>query len=126
MSEPIPGLQGVLGALVWPTYVGVASDDPGPGPVPEHEPYEDVNYSRGQIWWTAQPDGEIVGSAQVFAPKGVYTWFVFCHGPIRHMMMGATKLDQPIVFDRAGLIDVEPIQNVSYLPRSAALPRRPT
>jgi hypothetical protein len=108
---------GRLGVVIWPTYMGAATADPGEGPVPLHEPFDDIDYSRGQIVWYTQPDGDILGSARVYVPKGVYTHFVFCHGPVRELMIGKRQLEQPIIFDRAGVIDIEPIQNKDYLPR---------
>lgn len=108
--------QGHLGAVVWPTYMGVSTGDPGLGPIAMHEPYGDINYSRGQITWHTQPDGDVLGSAQVFAPKGVYTHFLFCHGPAA-LVIGNRRIDQPIVFDRPGIIDIEPIRNQDHLPR---------
>ena len=109
--------EGVLGAIVWPPYVGLASGDPGAGPVAEHEPYEDINYTRGQIVWRTLPDGEIVGAAQVAAPKGIYTHVVFFAGPQKPMMMGSNKFEQPIIFDHPGIVEINPIANQDYLPR---------
>lgn len=112
------GGPGFLSFVVWPTYLGVSTADPGEGPVPLYEPYEDFDYSRGQIQWWTQSDGDVFGRARIYAPKGIYTYFVFCHGPVREMMIGKTPIHgTPIVFDRAGFIDVEPIQNTDYLPR---------
>lgn len=112
--------QGVLGVVVWPTFMGVSAGPPGPGPVPEHEPVGDLNYSRGQITWRTEPDGRVWGSAQVYAPRGVWTHFLFCHGPTE-MMIGERRLEHPIVFDRPGIIDILPIENTDYLPRGLNL-----
>lgn len=120
MSLPTEG-QGFLSFVVWPAYIGVAHDDPGEGPVPLHEPYDDFDYSRGQIIWVPQPDGDVLGHARIYAPKGVYCYLVFCHGPNRELMIGKDKFDQPIVFDRAGFIDIDPIRNSDYLPRQGKL-----
>ena len=106
---------GVLNVSVWPTYLGLSSDDPGPGPKPLHEPLGESGYERGQIEWRTEVD-QILGRARVYVPKGVYTHLVFCHGPI-DMQVGSNKLEQPIVFDTPGWIDVDPIQNQDYLPR---------
>jgi len=113
------GGHGVLGAVVWPTHMGVSTGEPGPGPVPDHEPWDDLDYNRGQIWWRTE-DGKTYGRASVFAPKGVYTHFLFCLGSPRETMISSNKLDQPIVFDRAGIIDIDPIQCVDVLPRLPA------
>jgi hypothetical protein len=116
IEDQKPVNQGTLGAIVWPTYMGVATGDPGQGQTPEHEPWGEPDYERGQIHWHTE-DGQIYGKAQVCAPKGVYTHFVFCRGCDRPSMMDNNQLDQPIVFDRAGFIDIDPIQFTDYLPR---------
>ncbi len=115
------GGLGIFGAIVWPTYIGLAHDDPGEGPVPLHEPYEEFDYARGQIIWVTQPDGDILGTARICAPKGVYSYLIFCHGPNRELMIGKDKFDHPIIFDRAGFIDIVPIRNADYLPRREIL-----
>jgi len=111
--------HGILGAVVWPTHMGVSAGEPGPGPVPDHEPWDDLDYNRGQIWWHTE-NGQTYGKASVFAPKGIYTHFLFCLGSPRESLIGANKLDQPIVFDLAGIIDIDPIQCMDYLPRLPA------
>lgn len=114
MSESPEGL-GLFGAIIWPTYVGAATDDPGAGPVPDHEPIDDTHYERGQITWETQEDGEVRGRAAVHAPQGRYTYVVFCHGP-RELMVGKTKLAQPITLDRPGVIPFDPIDNQNLRP----------
>lgn len=108
--------QGFLSISVWPTYMGVACGDPGDGPVPNHEPWDEYGYERGQIHWRNEDD-KVLGRAQVWCPKGVYTHLVFCSGCVQPAMMGFRPLEQPIVFDRPGLIEVDPIHNQDVLPR---------
>ncbi len=114
-----PVNHGRLSITVWPTYLGLSQGDPGLGPIPNHEPWGDINYNRGQIWWRTE-DGMILGRAQVFVPKGVWTHFLFCSGCIQPTLMGANQLEQPIIFDRPGIIDVDPIHNQDVLPRLPA------
>lgn len=111
--------HGELTITVWPPYIGVASGDPSPGPVPAHEPYGDVNYARGMITWRTNPDGTVVGRAEIFAPKGIWTHLVFCSGPHQEALMGQNSFEQPIIFDRPGIIEIDPIQNRDVLPREA-------
>ena len=116
MSTPALGL-GVFSAIVWPVYVGFATGDPGPGPVPLHEPFGDINYQRGAIEWHRQPDGDVLGVVEVFVPKGIYTWAIFLIGDNAWGMNGKAPLTQPQIFDRPGVITMAPIRNRELLPR---------
>ncbi len=109
---------GYITATVWPPYIGLSDGDPGPpGGIAEGEPFEDINYQRGQIFWRTE-DGHTLGSAQVYVPKGVYTHIVFFSGPHRiHPLMGANRLEQPAVFEAPIIIEIDPIHNDEYLPR---------
>lgn len=113
--------QGFLGAVVWAPYVGLTVSPPGVGPVAFGEPIDDPNYGRGLISWRTQADGLIVGSAQILVPKGVYTHVVFFSGPARpHGMMGVPQvIEHPIVFDRPGVVELDPIGCGEYLPRAS-------
>lgn len=111
--------SGVLKVTVWPVMIGAASDHPGNGLVPLNEPRGDSDYQRGQIDWTSRPDGTVTGAARVWLPKGVFRYLLFCSGPHEEALMGSTSLEQPIVFDRPGYIDIDPIQNQDVLPRGA-------
>jgi hypothetical protein len=107
-----PANHGILHVDVWPTYIGIGEAD---GTViTEHNGHPD--YERGQIHWETQPDGDIVGHARVQLPKGVWTHLLFCHGPTE-LIISNEKFDHPIVFDRAGFVDIGPIHNKDYLPR---------
>jgi hypothetical protein len=108
---------GFLGFQIWPTYLGVATGHPGPGPVPAHEPWDDLNYARGQIHWRADAHGLIWGRAEIFAPAGAYTHLVYCYGCNRESLAAGKPLEQPIIFDRPGVIEIDPIVNQDYLPR---------
>lgn len=110
---------GYLGARVWPPYVGLATGEHRNGAIADGEPIADPNYCRGQIMWYTHETGEITGSARITAPKGVYTHLVFFCGPaLEHPLMGEPqRLEHPVVFDRPGFIDVDPITDGDYLPR---------
>jgi hypothetical protein len=110
--------QGVLGAIVWPPYLGVANCFPGlPGTVAEGEPFDDINYERAMIAWRTE-NGNVLGAAQIYVPKGIWTHLVFFSGPHHaHPLMGANQLEQPIIFDRPGIVEINPIVNQNYLPR---------
>lgn len=116
---------GVLSVDVWPVYLGVATAHPGnpfESTVALNEPYDDMDYNRGQISWRTV-DGQILGNATVFAPKGIYTHLVFFRGPHREAFQGAEPLEHPLVFDRAGMIEVDPITNQERMPRNNATAR---
>lgn len=100
--------HGQLSVVVWPSYIGL-------GP----EPFDDLSYVRGQIAWR-QERNSIVGGARIHAPKGVYSQLLFFNGPQRDALIGTKPLEQPIVFDRHGVVEIDPIRNQDYLPRGAA------
>ena len=105
--------HGELTPHVWPPYVGLSTT--------EGEPIDDPNYGRGLISWRTEPDGSILGSARILAPKGIYTHVVFYSGPRKeHPPMPGHEPQQvphPVVFDRPGTIEINPIRNGEYLPR---------
>lgn len=110
MSAP-SGSDIVLQATVWPVYIGVSNGHPGGEKLPAGEPFDNPDYARGQIRWTTHEDGSITGRARIYLPKGIWTHFVFCSGCHQPSMMGQVKMDQPVVFDRPGFMDVDPINN---------------
>lgn len=109
---------GKLTVTVWPPYIGVSAGEPGRGRVIDGEPFDDIDYRRAMIQWRKQPGGTIRGSAKIAAPKGIYTHLVFCSSPHRAtIIMGVRQLEHPIVFDRPGIVEIDPISNRDYLPR---------
>ena len=116
------GGHGQLSVIVWPVYLGAALGEPGNGTVALGEPYGEPNYQRGQITWTDHGDGVILGSARIYLPKGIWTHLVFCSGWHRDAVMdgGYTQMEHPIVFDRPGILNVDPIRNQDVLPRQGA------
>lgn len=118
--------MGVLTVDVWPPYLGMATDHPGErGSVaPAGEPFGDINYTRGLIQWRNEPDAaspsgvQVVGSAHIYLPAGIFWHLVFFYGPHAvHQVAGSNQLEQPVVFDRPGMIEINPIRNQVYLPR---------
>jgi hypothetical protein len=105
------GGEGTLGMVVWPAYIGVCTEDPGPGPAAQGEPADSSDYVRGQISWAREDSGDIVGRATVCAPAGHYTHMAYFTGPAGPCMSGKMQLSHPIRFMRAGVIDVYPITN---------------
>ena len=115
----VGGGQGQLQAIVWPPYIGLSSSDPGLGPTALGEPFEDPYYARGTIKWRREPDGEVVGGAIVRVPKGIYRFIVFFSGPRREhpLMLPVNPMEHPMVFDRPGDVEIDPINNLGYLQR---------
>jgi hypothetical protein len=109
--------DGRLTIDVWPPYVGLTTQDPGPpGTLALGEP-DDINYARGMIQWRTE-GVHVLGSAHIYIPKGVFTHIVFFCGPHRiHALMGSNQLEQPVVFDQPGVLELNPIHNQDYLPR---------
>lgn len=101
--------DGTLALTVWPVYIGVCTEDPGPGPIAYGEP-DAADYVRGQIAWSLEGE-EIVGRAVIHAPVGVFTHMAYFRGPQGPCMSGKMQLDHPIIFHRPGMIDVYPITN---------------
>jgi hypothetical protein len=108
-----PVNHGELQAIVWPTYIGLghSNDD-----MMFDEFVGDPDYDRGLITWVTRQDSSVYGHGRVYAPKGTYTHFIFAYGPTENVC-GVRKSEHPIVFDRAGWVDVDPIENQDVLPR---------
>lgn len=103
---------GEISAVVWPTFVGFCTEDPGVPPIAYGEP-TDPAYRRGQIFWQTEVlDGieQIVGRAFVMLPKTSrlkpYTHQAFFSGPEGNCMLGKCQLSQPLPVD----IDVARIE----------------
>lgn len=102
----------ILSAEVWPTHVGVTFEHPGPGPQPATEPVFHADYIRGQIEWIAVSETGPVGKAKINVPPGLYTYMVYLHGPgSLPMMCGSRQLSHPVLFETAGVIEIE---NINY------------
>ena len=109
---------GALGAAVWPPYVGLTTQDPGPpGSIAMGEPVNDLDYSRGMITWRTE-NGQVYGAANITVPKGIYTHIVFFSGPYQaNPLMDANKLEHPFIAAKTMIIEINPIQHGEYLPR---------
>ena len=105
------GFEGTFGAVVWPVYIGAALAGSTP-PFTINEPHNG-GYERGQITWTAVPDGrQVVGRARILLPPGTYDWFTYHHHPTRPQMCGVAKMDFPLVCtEPLTVLDVDPILN---------------
>lgn len=113
-GQPLaPANQGLLTLDVWPVYMGLAESTDG---VTFIEQLSHADYQRGQIFWEARPNGVVVGRARVCLPKGVHTHLLFCIGPTEGII-GTERLEHPVIFDRPGFFDVDPIHHSNYLPR---------
>lgn len=111
MNEQPGGGDGTLSVVVWPTYIGVAREGPTP-PFSCDEPHNG-GYQRGQITWTAVPDGrEVIGRARILVPPGTYTHFVYFHHPTRPQACGVVKMPHPLrCTEPITVLDVDPITN---------------
>jgi len=103
-------IDGTLGCVVWPSYVGACEEDPAGGVVAYGEP-TGLDYERGQITWAVNEQGELEGRAVVKAGKGVYTHLSYFSGPEGPCQVGKVQLPHPIRFDVPGVIEVYPITN---------------
>ncbi len=99
--------EGILAAVVWPTYVGVL-DRSG------SEPVSDPDYERGQISWAIVDGGEVHGGATLLVPKGYYTHLVYFHHPTISLEVGRQLLSQPYDFKVSGAITVEHITKEDF------------
>lgn len=103
-------IDGTLGCIVWPSYVGACEGDPAGGLIAYGEPTS-PDYCRGQITWGLDGDGNVEGRAFIKAGKGTYTHLSYFTGPEGANMVGKVQLPHPIQFDVPGVIEVYPIVN---------------
>ena len=103
--------EGTLGAIVWPTYIGVACEGVTP-PFSCDEPHNG-GYQRGQIIWTpVNDDRQVIGRARIMCPPGTYTHFVYFKHPSRPQACGVAKMAHPIrCTEPLTALDVDPIIN---------------
>lgn len=111
--QVIPANEGILRVDVWPVYVGMGESTDG---ITLLEYAGHPDYQRGMITWEPDPGGDLIGRARILLPAGLYTHILFCHGPVE-MVIGVEQLEHPLVFKTAGIFDLNPIHNRSYLPR---------
>lgn len=110
--------DGILSAVVWPTYVGTFT-------ILGSEP-DDVEYQRGQIFWQPDQHGKIRGRSRILVPKGFYTHLAYYYHPAASLMCGFQVIDHPFDFKVAGVIDLEDITETDFTqlptPRGFVLP----
>ena len=102
--------DGVLSAVVWPTYVGVAME----GCTPPFSINEPINggYQRGQIQWTPVPDErQVIGRARIIVPPGTFTHYVYFRHPSKPQACGVMKMDHPFRCTEITTLDLDPICN---------------
>lgn len=102
--------DGKLSFTVWPAWIGLCNADLGTPPFTVAEPTDDPSYKRGQIQWRHE-DGEIVGSARVHAPAGIYTHFAFYQHPTERQLTGITKMPHALHLTEFHTLDIDPIKN---------------
>lgn len=111
------GGEGVLGAFVWPVYVGLSNGQPDPACT--GEPFMHPDYQRGQITWTTMPNGEIIGRAVIHVPAGSYTHLTYHYGPSiwpsGPQLMGYRQNDHGLRFPQAGTATIDPINEGDWL-----------
>jgi hypothetical protein len=95
--------------IVWPTHIGVCTDQGEPGTSPYYE--------RGTINWQPSKEfnGQLVGEARVHVPAGEYTHYIYYHAPIGGRHASMIKMDHPIRFSTDGVLDIGPILNGDFL-----------
>lgn len=92
LRSPFP--EGILSAVVWPTYVGAVRSN-------GEEPMSDPDYKRGSIAWRTEGD-EIVGSATILVPPGDWSWIIYCYDDHKPRFVSSQKLDQTLRVAGAG------------------------
>jgi len=114
MDTQFCGLDGVLSALVWPTYVGAVRSN-------GEEPMSDPDYKRGSIQWRTEGD-EIVGSATILVPSGEWSWIIYCYNDIKPTFMSSQQLAHPLRVDGpGGTIDLHRITKDDFDVQNQAL-----
>jgi hypothetical protein len=104
-------IEGTLGVVVWPVYIGAAMEGATP-PFHVNEPHNG-GYRRGTIAWIPVPDSrQVIGRARILVPPGVYTHFVYFHHPVAGQCCGVAKMDFPVhCTEPLTVLDVDPIVN---------------
>jgi hypothetical protein len=90
--------DGVLSAIVWPTYVGAVK-------VNGDEPMYDYYYKRGQIDWEYNR-GVIEGYARIMVPAGEWSHVIYCRNQFEPGFIIAAKLEHPIMLKTPDFIDL--------------------
>ena len=103
MSEELPSggelNEGTLSFVVWPTHAGAVNED-------GEEPMGDRDYDRGQITWSMNEQGRLVGAANMCSSWDDWTHLIYCHNPTEPGFITAQKLAHPMVLPIGGTIDI--------------------
>src|SRR5262245_32412117 len=103
--------DGVLSAVVWPTYAGAFRAD-------GVEPMNDVDYERGPITWEVSPHGLLLGRCRILVPAGQWCHILYTHHPLLPKVFGVQKLVHPFTLYEPGHIDLEGITQDDIQPLS--------
>jgi hypothetical protein len=103
--------EGVLSFVVWPTHAGVCNER-------GEEPISDPDYERGQITWSVNEQGRLVGEVRVRVPRGTLDWthVLYTHHPSSPAIITAQKLAQPFRLPDGGTIQLLDITDADVAP----------
>ncbi len=95
--------DGTLTMVVWPTHVGAVN-------AKGEEPMSSAEYQRGQIKWSVNEQGKLVGNVRVLVPAGEWTHVIYTHHPTTPGFITAQKLAHPLITagsgGEIGLLDI--------------------
>ena len=93
--------DGVLSFVVWPTHAGAVN-------ALGQEPMGHADYSRGQIAWSVNEQGVLVGTVRICVPPGLQDWthVIYTHTPTSPEFITAQKLAHPFHLPGGGTIDL--------------------
>ena len=103
MNEQTPSgdNEGTLSFVVWPTHAGAVNER-------GEEPMGERDYERGQITWSLNEQGRLVGNVKILVPRGTAAWthIIYCHNPTDPGFITAQKLAHPLRVPDGGTIDL--------------------
>lgn len=102
---------GKLSFTVWPTHAGAVNER-------GEEPMGDHDYERGQIFWSVNEQGRLVGHVTISVPRGTLDWthIVYTHHPTKPGFIAASKLAQAFRLPDGGVIDLIDITDADVQP----------
>lgn len=105
------GGDGTLAFTVWPTHAGAVNER-------GEEPMGSPLYERGQIGWSLNEQGRIVGHVRISVPPGTKDWthIIYTHHPSQPGFITASKLAQPFRLPDGGTIELIDITDVDVQP----------
>jgi hypothetical protein len=110
VSQPGGG-DGTLAFVVWPTHAGAVN-------ARGEEPMGHRDYERGQIFWSMNEQGRLVGRVRILVPPGNQDWthIIYTHNPTKPGFITASKLAQPFQLPDGGTIELIDITDVDVQP----------